>query len=303
MKLKIIDLLNIHKNEPCLILGSGKSLYEVDYEKFDGKIIAVGTTILRLKNLKKISYLVSANNHFPIPEIKMHLKFLNDLKNITWLMSDTAAYNDIWTKNDQYLKDNLTINWLNFDDRHENGNKCNPKQECCNLIGKEDVITLQEFFFKNFTGKKNFFKAITVAEFGIIFAMLFGCNPIYLAGIDLPAKNYYGHKSNKKYFGVESSFANNILNKTNKIIQKKYFYYYLKNFNFYPYIESAYFKLIHLLFNKSLFSFDLNKFEKNMEKILYVAKSKNFEIINLSNSSTINNIKGIRTEKPNIILK
>ena len=90
MKISLDEIFNVHKGEPCLILGSGDSLNNLKYENFSGKIIALGSTILRLKKLEKISYFVSANNHFPIPEIRFHLDFLNGLTNTTWLMSDTA---------------------------------------------------------------------------------------------------------------------------------------------------------------------------------------------------------------------
>ena len=149
MEIFLDQIINKHKDQPCLVIGSGKSLYDLDYQNFSGKIIAVGTTILRLKKLEKISYLVSANNHFPIPEIKMHLEFLNKLNNTIWLMSDTAAYNDIWVKNQNFLKNNLKIDWLCFDDRHADGQFCSPRSECCNLVGKNNnLITLQEFFYK-----------------------------------------------------------------------------------------------------------------------------------------------------------
>ena len=56
MEIFLDDILNKHKGEPCLILGSGKSLNDLNYENFKGKIIAVGTTILESK--KKKIYLV-----------------------------------------------------------------------------------------------------------------------------------------------------------------------------------------------------------------------------------------------------
>jgi hypothetical protein len=298
MEIYLDEILNKHKEEPCLILGSGKSLHEINYEKFKGKIIAVGTTILRIKERKNISYFVSANNHFPIPEIKDHLDFLNNLKNTTWLMSDTAAYNDIWVKNHSFLKNNLKINWLSFDDRHFNGKQCNPRKECCKIIeNKNSHKTLQEFFFEKKAKKNAFFKAISVAEFGIIFAILFGCNPIYLAGIDIPKKNYWAHSPNRDYYGFKSEYADNFLNKTNKIIKKKYFNYYVKNINFFPYIKSAYLQLMNKVFKKSFFSFDLDKFEKNFKEITKIAKENNQQIINLGNSDIIKQTDGIKSLK------
>ncbi len=300
MEIYLNEILNIHKGEPCLILGSGKSLNDLNYKNFSGKIMALGSTILRINEKSKISYFVSANNHFPIPEIKNHLNFLNSLQNTTWLMSDTAAYNDIWIKDDSFLKKNLNIKWLSFDDRHVGGKLCNPKKNCCNIVDSQNNYkTLQEFFFEKKAGKDYFFRAISVAEFGIIFALLFGCNPIYLAGIDMPEENYWAHKSNRKYYGYQSNFADNLLNETNKIVRKKYFYYYLKNFNLFPYLHSFYLQLLNKFFKKSFFSFDLNKFEENFSEISKIAKKNGQEIINLGNSEIIKKTDGIKSLKIN----
>ena len=59
MEIFLDDILNKHKGEPCLILGSGKSLNDLNYENFKGKIIAVGTTILRIKEKKYILFGIS----------------------------------------------------------------------------------------------------------------------------------------------------------------------------------------------------------------------------------------------------
>ncbi len=298
MKISLDEIFNIHKEEPCLILGSGDSLNNLNFEKFSGKIIALGSTILRLKKLEKISYFVSANNHFPIPEIQFHLDFLNSLTNTTWLMSDTAAYNDIWEKNELFLNENIKINWLSFDDRHFDNKPCNPLKPCCDIaVANKNNLTLQEYFFKKMLNTHDFIKPVSVAEFGIMFAILFGCNPIYIAGIDMPKENYWGHQSNKEYFGYESSFADEFLNKTNKLIKKKYFFHYLKNLNLFPYINSAYLQLVSKISKKSFFAFDMDRFEKNFEKIANVATANKQEIINLGSSDVIKNTKGIKSLK------
>ena len=298
MKITLDEILNIHKGEPCLILGSGGSLNKLNFENFTGKIIALGSTILRLKKLEKISYFVSANNHFPIPEIDFHLNFLNNLTKTTWLMSDTAAYNDIWKKNNLFLNEKIKINWLSFDDRHFKNKPCNPVKACCDIaVENKNNLTLQEYFFKKMLNTNDFIKPVSVAEFGIMFAILFGCNPIYIAGIDMPKENYWGHQSNKEYFGYRSNFANEFLDKTNKLIKKKYFFYYLKNLNLFPYLHSAYLQLVGKILKKSFFAFDMDRFEKNFEKIVNVAIRNEQEIINLGSSDIIKNTKGIKSLK------
>ena len=83
----------------------------------------------------------------------------------------------------------------------------------------------------------------------------------------MPKKNYWAHKSNKKYFGHQSNFADKFLDKTVKIIRRKYFFYYLKNLNIFPYLNSAYLQLVSKITKKSFFSFDIKRFEENFEQL------------------------------------
>ena len=132
-ELKLNDLINKHKNEKCIIVGGSHSMHDFDYENFNGKIIVVGTSILRLQRFDP-DYLVSANNHFPVPEIDKHLQVLNNYKNMTWIFSDSALYCDIWKKSDEFLNENLKIKFHAFEDRHFNGKKCKKLRNCCNFL-------------------------------------------------------------------------------------------------------------------------------------------------------------------------
>ena len=116
MRIKIEDIFNKHSGEECIIVGSGHTMNKFDYKNFKGKIIFCGTAILRLQKIIP-DYLVSCNNHFPILNIKSHLNFLNQYKKMTWILSDTGCYNDIWEYNEKDFND-LIPNYLTFDDRH-----------------------------------------------------------------------------------------------------------------------------------------------------------------------------------------
>ena len=97
----------------------------------------------------------------------------------------------------------------------------------------------------------------------------------------MPKENYWAHAKNRNYYGFQSEYADNFLNKTNKIIKKKYFYYYLKNFNFYPYIQSAYLQLMNKIF-KNLFSHLISTdLIKNFKEITIIAQKNHQQIINL----------------------
>ena len=96
MKLSLKNINNIHQNEDCIIVGSGHTMNEFDYTRFTGKIILIGSTILRINKKIVPDYLISCNNIFPVINIKEHLNFLNQYKKMAWVMCDTCCYQDIW---------------------------------------------------------------------------------------------------------------------------------------------------------------------------------------------------------------
>ena len=118
MKLEIDNLINKYKrtSKSCIVVGSGPTMNDFDYKNFEGKIIFCGSAILRLPDIEP-DYLVSCNNHFPVINIKSHLSYLNNYRNMTWLLSDTGCYNDIWQYNEKIFND-LLIDYVAYDDRH-----------------------------------------------------------------------------------------------------------------------------------------------------------------------------------------
>ena len=57
MRLHIKNLINKHKNVPCVVVGSGPTMADFDYKNFKGIIIAIGTSIYRFppKIINKIN--------------------------------------------------------------------------------------------------------------------------------------------------------------------------------------------------------------------------------------------------------
>ena len=64
--------------------------------------------------------------------------------------------------------------------------------------------TIQDKISKKFGKKYKLQKSGTVAEFGLMFALLFGCNPIFLQGIEIPFKQ-------SDYIRYEDEFSEKIL--------------------------------------------------------------------------------------------
>lgn len=300
MRLNIKDLINKHKNAPCVVVGSGPSMSNFDYKNFKGVIIAVGTSIYRFpsKIANKIDYLVSCNNEFPVMEINSHLKLLNKNKKMTWLMSDAACYNTLWDYNETTFE-KLKINYFTYDAIHFGLKPCKERRKCCDFLKiYPKRKTLQEQVGKLFNIPYKLGKGSTVAELGLAFALLFGCKTIFLQGIDMPT-----YQSSLKQLGFENNVKSkvgftslyptlknikgDILEKeTNKILRKKYFFYYVKNLNFKPYLQSLKEKIQRLIFNTTPFGLNIkNTFNifnwlgkiavKNKSKIYVLSKNSN----------------------------
>ena len=138
-KSKEIDIENFylkHKGKPCIIVGSGHTMMDFDYKKFKGIVILVGSSIFRTRGKINPDYLITANNHTPIPEVSAHLKKINKFKNLTWIISDTACYDSIWDKNEKTYIEKFKVNYSFFDDRHFGNQPCKPKKKCCEFLKK-----------------------------------------------------------------------------------------------------------------------------------------------------------------------
>ena len=294
MRIKIEDIINKYskKNQSCVIVGSGHTMNEFDYENFDGKIIFCGSAILRLSNIRP-DYLISCNNHFPVINIKSHLDYLNKYPDMTWIFSDTGCYHDIWDYDEELFK-KLKLKYTTFDDRHFFGKKCVPEKKCCKLLSKTSLQIFENHFKTNFLSKKR--KGVSIADHALIFAILMGFSKIYIQGIDLPTSNYQGKRIGKKYYGFENKEADDFIDKeVMKICRKKFFLYYLKNLQFLPYLKSFLLRL------KILFKKDYSYFSDNIDVSLDIiswisdiAKSNNQEIFNLSEKSNLRKVKSIK---------
>mgnify|MGYP001247784783 FL=1 len=290
---KIDSIIDKHLGDSCLILGSGPTLDDFDFGNFKGKILLAGNTILRIDKEKiKPDYLITSNNHFPVVNIQSHLNFINSFEKLTWILSDTGCHNDIW-KFDEKLYNNLKPNHIFFDDRHFGGIECNPRKECCNFLKKyPNRYTLLEVVEKKFNSNFNFKKknGCSIADATFMVATLMGFEHIFIQGVDLPLMFYKGKQKNIKYYGYQNLNADKFEDETNKIIKKKYFFYYLKKMDFKPYLQSFFKQIYNYFFNKdySLFqeNFDtsINIFQwlteiniKLNRKVFYLSKESNLK--------------------------
>ena len=192
MEIKIEELINKHNNKPCIVVGAGPTAHDFDYSRFKGVVIIIGGAISRTNGLIEADYLISANNHFPIPEIKKHRNIINKFKNAIWILSDTACYNSIWNKDTNTFKNLLKIDHCFFDHVHFEQKACSPKRGCCKFLEdnpkRKMIYNIAEDHFGIKLNNKKI--GVSVSDYAITFAMMFGCNPIFIQGVDLPLNHY-----------------------------------------------------------------------------------------------------------------
>lgn len=292
---KIIDK---HKDDICIIVGSGPTMNEFDYEKFKGQIILVGGAILRINKNVKPDYLISCNSHFPIVDIKSHMDLISSFKNNpTWILSDTCAHSDLWNF-DIKKYEKLKINCSFFDDRHYNFKKCKQKSKCCDFLNiYPKRKTLMEIVEEKYSNKFNYYEKTgsSVIDSAFMIATLMGFKTILIQGVDLPDKFYQGKITGKEYFGVKNLEADKFEDEQiNKIIQKKYFYFYFKNLNFKPYLKSFISKMGKIFSKKSLFSEKLHVTLKIFEWLCNICRVNDRQVFYLSKNSNLKKVKNIK---------
>jgi len=90
----------------------------------------------------------------------------------------------------------LTVDYLPYDQRHQNGEHCtwgsgiDGRAPCCNLI-EDKRLTIQEELKKYCKTDLSYSGGDTVALHMLTMAILLGCNPIFISGVDLDYSKGY----------------------------------------------------------------------------------------------------------------
>ena len=267
MQLKLSGILNIHTNKECIIVGPAIDNNKIEYLKnFKGIKISIGDTFLRYKNIK-FDYIICCNGEFLNPLITEQLEIINNI-NSTFIFSEVECRRNIFSRDFNFLKNNLKIDYFIFDQRHEQGKNCMPKHNCCNI--KNDNENIFKIIGKKFNvDYSNIKSGGTVFEISLIFSILFGCKKIRTLGITLiPASREYNQL-------VDSNdHINQIILRGKKQIKKELRNFYLKKLRLYPYLTSFYHKVIMKLFNRTEISLESKQMNKNIQFLIEVAKKK-----------------------------
>ena len=177
MKIEIKDIINRHKGTPAIICGFGPSLDIVrpllpSYKDRGYKILSCNNWF---NFIPSIDYWIMASNVDTIGD------FLNDI-NVFKIPVFYADSVDLTRRN---LLDQIQSEILPYDQRHFGNQIClEGYRKCCeHIIPKR--LTIQEELKQHSGWSEKYSTGHTVASHMIAFAILMGCNPIYVAGIDL----------------------------------------------------------------------------------------------------------------------
>jgi len=196
------DVIDKHKGRPCLVMAHGPSLNE---------------HLGRLDDYKNNNFvLIDCNEwdsfHSQIPDYIVYANTIETmLRNSSKLnrWNTTVVYADSvdLTPRD-WVEGHIICNYLPYDQRHFNQKKCGTGR-CCDRI--QDRLTIQEEVQK-YTGYSDHYSSgDTVALHMIALGVLLGCNPVYVAGLDLDYKK--GYAKNKSNFRNTSSELSSYLDR------------------------------------------------------------------------------------------
>lgn len=255
------------KDKPCLVAGNAPTIKEFPFKSFKGLVFMINEGPELMKGMVKPDYWLSANRYYPIPHL--HAKQINRFNNSVFIFSDTAVYyHNKYSYNQNAIKDSLKIPWFAFDDRHFDHKKCSPQRPCCDLVDRfPDRITLYEFVKNYYLMPSLCPGGATAVLFALTFAIIMGCSPIYIHGVELPIyfKDYLHF--NKFHFRMVRPMYWVMKSRIKGIIKGK------PEFSpFYEYLELT------------LASFDY---------LAKICKMRGIGLYNLSKSSTLNRLESL----------
>lgn len=275
----------IHKNQPAIIVGSSKSIDIVNYENFKGIVIGMGDGPLRSFQLFRPDYWVCANSCWPRPWLNKDASAINLIMPKMFFLGvpafaavkkntilDCAAKIDV----------NLKCDYFVYDQRHFNSKSCKEYASCCEASKVYKIKeTIQEKFSIKFRSQL-YSTGDTVAIHALAIAMIMGCNPIYIIGVDIPTK-----KSDYTYY--ESKMGNILVNEYKTTGP---FPGMVKT----PILKRIKIKLKNLNARKnnaaSVFESDLDNIINDFKIIAEAASKAGVKIVNLGEKSNLRSVFG-----------
>lgn len=182
---------NLHQGQPAVIVGGSKGIERFPYKDFNGITISMGDVPLRTNNIFKTDYWVFANAHWIRPWLSRDANAINFINPKMVFVGTTAfAFQPIDLIEQQINQTfkNIQTDLFYYDQRHLYGSSCaHGFAGCCRaykLLGIEH--TIQEVIKGLFNTEDLYSAGSTVAIHALSIAVLMGCSPIYIIGVDIP---------------------------------------------------------------------------------------------------------------------
>jgi hypothetical protein len=186
MKLNFDDIKNKEKGKIGIVCGLGGSLKEhlsklEELSKDKDNYCTISCNRYNTMTKLDVDYWVVANSVFTVKDF---YKTFNSM-NATLVYADSVD-----TTDKKFVDNNLKIDYISYDQRHFKGQPCSRRLSCCSNI-QPGRLTIQEYLQKMSGHNEHYRDAGTVGIHMIALAVILGCNPIYVSGIDMDYKTGY----------------------------------------------------------------------------------------------------------------
>lgn len=183
------QITNKHLNKTALILGHGPSLdlikKDLDLYKKNGIVLFGCNQWFSIYNTSP-HYWVMASNDDTI------LHYKNIVKNYDGFI----FYADSVDLSDKNLVNQITTNYLTYDQRHFDGKRCDVcNWYHCDKFLNSKRLTIQEELQKYTKFETHYSPGSSVALHMLAFAIMMGYNPIYFTGLDLDYHKGYANNN------------------------------------------------------------------------------------------------------------
>ncbi|WP_137006991.1 hypothetical protein [Synechococcus sp. UW105] len=188
------SFIGAHSGEPALIVGGAPSWANYSYSTFNGVIFSVGDTPLRAQNYFKTDYWVFANPHWIRPWLTEHAAAIRAISpKKVFVGLSTFAF-----QAPRSISRKLLISYSYFDgnliyyNHHlENSLSC-PRNKSLESIEKARALlgiqnSLQSLLSKTYGYRNTYSTGATVSLHALALAILMGCNPITIIGVEIPS--------------------------------------------------------------------------------------------------------------------
>ena len=177
----------------AVVIGSSPSVVDFNFAAFQGFRIGVGDMPWRAPEFGPYDVWVCANSKFPLPWQRRHVKAIMEADTSVIALA-TAAFGPLSPgralRAVRKLKSFRGLPQLIlYDQRHLEGRLCNPRAGCCAVAEDFAVgLPIQERLSQRSPQRETYSGSHSVAFHGLALAIILGATPIFVAGVDLPAR-------------------------------------------------------------------------------------------------------------------